>query len=85
MTVYELKRRYQEANPEGHFFDKETLRFFGENLSGMKITGRGYVTDYLANAHECYELTGYSPLLGRKTVHYFDTTTFQLVYSVDEN
>jgi len=84
MTVYELKRRYQENNPEGHFFDKETMRFFGENLSGMKVTGKGYVSDIRGCAHECYELATYSRVFGH-SVHYFDTTTFQLVYSVDEN
>ena len=84
MTVYELKRRYEEANPEGHFFDKETLRFFGETLSGMKITGTGWVTDHRGNAHFCYELDTKSRELGH-TIHYFDAETFGVVYSVDEN
>ena len=37
MTVYELKARYLEKHPNGHFFDPETLKYFGETLSTMRV------------------------------------------------
>ena len=41
MNVYEFKRRYETANPEGHFFDKATLRFFGETLRSFRVYKNG--------------------------------------------
>lgn len=40
MTVYELKRKVLENNPNSHFFDRKTLRFFGDSMKnyGVKRT-----------------------------------------------
>lgn len=29
MTLRELQDRYYRSNPDGHYFDRQTLRFFG--------------------------------------------------------
>lgn len=37
MTVQELIQGYRKHNPDGHYFDKSTLRFFGERVEEMEI------------------------------------------------
>lgn len=39
MTVDELIMSYQRTHPQGHYFDDDTLRFFGERKSEMRIVG----------------------------------------------
>lgn len=42
MTVYELKRLYYLNNPDGHYFDRETMRFFGDSMRnfGLRDVGK---------------------------------------------
>lgn len=44
MTPSELKRKYQEANPDGHYFDRATMRFFGDTMRnyGVRRYGSGW-------------------------------------------
>lgn len=44
MTPSELKRKYQEANPDGHYFDRSTMRFFGDTMQnyGVRRYGSGW-------------------------------------------
>ena len=37
MTIYEFKRRYQAANPNGYFFSRDTMRFFGDTLRSFRV------------------------------------------------
>ena len=37
MKISQLVSRYKEVNPDGHFFDKDTLKFFGNKLANFKI------------------------------------------------
>lgn len=37
MTITKLIARYKEMNPEGHFFSKETLKFFGQTLKDFEV------------------------------------------------
>ena len=56
-SVYGLKSRYEGTHPGGHFFDKETLGFFGERLSEMRLLAKTeVVTDISGDKHECYVL-----------------------------
>lgn len=87
MTAYELKRIYQTKKPDGHFFDKETLKFFGESLSQMKVEkGPFEHTDYRGVKHQCYRLTtkqldwNGNP---KKEVFLFDIETMQ-DFHIDE-
>lgn len=34
ITQADIKRRYKEDNPEGHFFDKETMECFDSKIHG---------------------------------------------------
>jgi hypothetical protein len=47
MTPYELKRRYYEHNPNGHFFDPKTMKFFGDTMKNYGVTElQGYYCLY---------------------------------------
>lgn len=56
ITVYELKRRYQRAEPEGYFFDRKTMAFFGDTMKnyGVKMV---LVNDLdTGESFKCYAL-----------------------------
>jgi hypothetical protein len=36
-TISEIVAKYREMNPEGHFFDRDTLKFFGQKLSDFEV------------------------------------------------
>ena len=45
-SVYGLISEYQRMHPNGHFFDRDTLKFFGETVSSMRLLkGTVKVTD----------------------------------------
>jgi hypothetical protein len=80
MTISDLVREYYRHNPDGHFFDRETLKYFGETLSTMRVL-KDTVTfnDYCGNPHTCYVVSRLQkkfPGGPRRSLAYFDTTTF---------
>ena len=84
MDAYKLRSRYYEKHPNGHFFDHETLKFFGENMSSMRVwKDTVHVTDVCGEKHECYVLTSLQkkhPMGPRRVYHYFDVETFDNVW-----
>lgn len=80
MHVYTLISQYYNHNPHGHYFDHDTLKFFGERVSEMRILKeRVNVTDYSGAIHECYVLSKYQrnhPCGPRRVYAYFDVNTF---------
>jgi hypothetical protein len=36
-NIDEFIKAYYTKNPEGHYFDQETLKFFGERVSEMRL------------------------------------------------
>lgn len=83
MTVYELKDRYKTRHSDGHFFDSDTLKFFGERYSEMRVLKNlSCVTDYCGQNHICYVLSSLQrnyPSGPRRIYHYFDTETYDVV------
>lgn len=83
MTVYGLMSRYQEHNPSGHFFDHDTLKFFGERISEMRVYKQTEtITDWHGKEHECYCLSSRQrkhPCGARRVYHYFDVETFDVI------
>lgn len=37
MTITKLITRYKKMNPTGHFFSKDTLKFFGQTLKDFEV------------------------------------------------
>lgn len=84
-NVNELRDAYQKKNPQGHFFDKDTLKFFGESMSSMRLLkGTQEITTFSGEKHTCYVLSTLQrvPLVGkRRTYFYFDVDTLEDVYA----
>jgi hypothetical protein len=56
MTVYEIKTLYKRNNPEGHFFDNKTMRFFGDTLKNFGVRDGGIVKVTTENGVEDVEV-----------------------------
>ena len=80
MTAYELRRKYKENNPDGHYFDVNTLRFFGEDMESMEVQkDLETVKDYRGKEHLCYVLVSLQrnhPDGETWVKHYFDSQTY---------
>lgn len=82
MTVYNLIAEHRNHNPHSHYFDYETLKFFGERRSEMRVLqGTATITDYNGVQHECYILSSYQHKRGCRHYAYFDTTTFEEIHA----
>ena len=75
----DLRRAYYSTHPNGHFFDSDTLKFFGERFSEMRLLkGTVKIMALGGEEHECYVVSSRQriPMVGTKRVHhYFDATT----------
>ena len=36
-TIYDIKYDYQEYNPNGHYFDRKTMQWFGQTLKDFHV------------------------------------------------
>ena len=83
MTTNKLIREYYKHNPKGHYFDNDTLKWFGESRSTMNVLKKTVIiTDNMDEKHECYILSKLSkkyPGGPKRTYAYFDVTTFNNV------
>lgn len=87
MTVYTLIERHNHNNPGSHFFDRDTLRFFGERISEMRVyKDTEIITDYSGNNHICYVLSSLqrkAPGGPSRAYHYFDSETYEVINGPD--
>ena len=69
MTPAELKRQHEIHCPDSHYFDRDTMRFFGDTMSNYGVI-----------MHEdCYELRRRRPVKhGLRSSTYFDKNTFEI-------
>lgn len=83
MTTYELIKNHKRQHPSSHFFDRDTLDFFGETIGNMEVLkNTAKCTDSLGEEHTCYVITTVQkncPFGAKRAHHYFDTTTFEHV------
>jgi hypothetical protein len=49
MTITKLIARYKEMNPTGHFFSKDTLKFFGQTLKDFEVLATEDPNVYVLN------------------------------------
>lgn len=66
--IYDLRNAYLCTHPNGHWFDSDTLAFFGESLSTMRLLKGTYrVKDFTGEEHSCYKVSKLSrPGLGTR-------------------
>lgn len=81
MTASDLKWKYQMKHPDGHFFDRETMKFFGDTMSNYGVRANTVnVVESDGNVVECYVL-----YRRRATKHgltrsaYFSVDTFEKI------
>ena len=83
MTVYTLIDQYHIHNPGGHYFDHDTLKFFGERISDMRVLKDTVeITSAGGEKHTCYVLSSLQrkhPSGPRREHSYFDINTFEYV------
>ena len=79
--IYALRYAYYRKHPDGHWFDADTLKYFGERLSDMRLLkGTSTITDVCGEAHEVYTVSRLQrkyPGGARRTYAHFDTTTLE--------
>lgn len=81
-TVLDLIDAYYKTHPNGHFFDRDTLAFFGEKRSDFYLSTALEDVD----GHKCYRLRSYqrnAPGKPRKVWHYFDVDTLDPMHKWD--
>ena len=80
-SVEEFIKAYKAKRKDGHFFDRDTLRFFGERISEMELSDRTQkVKDFYGKEHECYVLSALQrncPDGLLRHTFYFDTDTLK--------
>lgn len=86
MEFWQLKQNIETIGNEKHFFDNDTLKFFGERLSDMRVLQKlATITDVCGESHECYIVSAKRRKNWNGTCkpytcyHYFDSTTFNRV------
>jgi hypothetical protein len=86
MEFYELKRNIENKGGETHFFDHDTLKFFGERLSDMRLLKNTVeITDICGEKHICYIVSAtrrknaFGSCKPYTHYHYFDVNTFHHV------
>lgn len=81
--VYELEAALKAKDPNDHTFDRDTLRFFGEHMSEMRILkDTTMITDYWGQ-HECYVLSTLQrnhPNGPARVYHYYDVETLDRIF-----
>ncbi len=79
-NAYQLIDQYRKKQPTGHFFDPETLEFFGEKTYEMRLLKELEDIEDYDGIHRCYVLTSIQhkhPLGKRIAHHYFDAVTLE--------
>lgn len=78
-NVYDLRNAYYDKHPNGHYFDHDTLEFFGESMSTMRLLKDTVtITDISGEKHECYVLSKLQrkyPYGPKRSYAYFDVNT----------
>lgn len=85
-TASDLKYMYEKMNPEGHFFDRSTMKFFGDTMSNYYVPlhkGKARLVKVLQSdgtIANCYALQRKRPVKGGLTsTAYFCASTFERV------
>lgn len=82
-NINEFMRIRREKRPDDHFFDRKTLRFFGERISEMRLLKtRERVIDISGDVHTCYVISSVQhkvPGGPKRMYHYFDRETLEQV------
>lgn len=86
--AWELADRYKTKHPNYHFFDRSTLKFFGERMSEMRVLKDPVsVVNSSGDRHTCWVLSSLQrkhPDGPTRVYHYFDTETYNDIIPKEE-
>lgn len=74
MKPSDLKFNYETKNPEGYFFSRKTMRFFGDTMANFGVRDGGHF----------WILYTKKPTKAGLREYYFDKNTFARLYNVKE-
>lgn len=82
MNASTLKHLYQTHNPDGHYFERSTMRFFGDTMSNYAVSSQTVkVRTHSGEIVECYVLRRKHPVKhGLKDPTFFSSVTFDKVH-----
>ncbi len=78
-----LIKKYEEHHPESPFFHHDTLKFWGERRSEMRVLKH----TRKRGIHECYVLSVMqrTPFGNRRAWHYIDVDTYKIIMDYNED
>jgi hypothetical protein len=80
-TPSDLKYYVEEAGRDPHFFDRETMRFFGDTMKNYAVRQPREIHTRTGEKVLAYELMRKKPVkFGKKSSAFFDANTFQRVF-----
>lgn len=80
MTPAELKYQVQTNHPKSHFFDRDTMRFFGDRMSNYGVRA-ATINTWSAEGVEVWELYRKRPVKNGLTKSaYFRRDTFEQTF-----
>lgn len=82
--VYSFIREYETTHPTSPMFHRDTLKFFGERFSDMRILKRIATVkeEWTEEKHECYVLSTLqrnNPNGASRDHYYFDINTLDII------
>ena len=81
MTPYELKWQVEHGGGEAYFFNRSTMRMFGDTMKNYGVCNGGIVITNIDELAEVWILHRKKPVKqGRCTATYFDKVTFNQVF-----
>ena len=82
-NIHSFIADYYEKYPNGRYFGRDALKFFGERLSEMRVYKATVVKkDSRGKKHECYVISRLQrkhPNGPTRTLAYFDVDTFEVI------
>ena len=81
MNATELKFNYIQKNQTNYFFDRKSMKFFGDTMRNYGVCSKPVIIkSHSGNSVECWELFRKKPVIGRlKSSSFFDINTFQRI------
>ena len=85
ITAVNLKFNHNANNPNSSFFDKSTMKYFGDTMSNYSANSeRHMIPTSSGEAVPCYALTRKKPVkTGLQDVTYFAMDDFRRVHKID--
>lgn len=91
MTPSELKAQVESRGIESHFFDRETMKFFGDSMKNYGLRRVTIESEFSQDGkyvkggttRDCWELYRKRPVKrGNRSSAFFDAVTFNQVYEI---